>query len=294
MHLRQRRHFNRVVGDEGRLNECALAELSKQLIDEFSLAHGVVHLHAFRLAERANLLLALAVAVETCLFLNGFQDGQTAIRSLERHDVAVDFAFRLAVDGDTDGLQEFLCERHHPVVVLILHVEFHAGKLRVVVAVHALVAEVLADFVNTLETAYDQTFQIQLSGDSHIHILIQRVEMRDERTRRRAACNHLKRRRFHFGVAGLVEHFAHRANHRCTLQECFLHALVHHQIDIALAIAQFGVVEFVVGHAVLVFHDGQRLERLREQRQFLGVNRDFARLRAEHETFHANEVADVH
>ena len=75
-----------------------------------------------------------------------------------------------------------LSERHHPVVVLILYIELHTGELRVVVAVHTLVAEVLANLIHTLETTYDEALQIQLGGDTHVHILIERIEVGDEWT----------------------------------------------------------------------------------------------------------------
>ena len=60
-----------------------------------------------------------------------------------------------------------------------------------------------------------------------------------------------------------------------------------------MTVAQLRVVELVVSHAVLVFHYGQRLKALREQRQLLCVHADLARLRAEHEALYAYEVANV-
>ena len=57
------------------------------------------------------------------------------------------------------------------------------------VAVHALVAEVLADFVYTLKTAYDQSLQIKLGSDTHVHILVESVEVGDERAGRSTACD---------------------------------------------------------------------------------------------------------
>ena len=161
------------------------------------------------------------------------------------------------------------------------------------VAVHALVAEVLANLVDTLEAAHDEALEIELGGDAHVHVLVERIEMGDERTGTGTTGNRLQRGGLHLGVAGLVEHAAHGAYHRGTLQEGLLHTLVHHEVDIALAVAQFGVVELVVGHSVLVFYDGQGLEALRQQREALGMHADLARLGAEHESFDANEVANI-
>ena len=161
------------------------------------------------------------------------------------------------------------------------------------VAVHALVAEVLAYLVDTLETAYDETLQVELSGDTHVHVLIQGIEVGDERTGRGTAGNHLKGGGLYFGVTSIIQHFAERPDDGCTLQEGILHALVHHEVDIALTVAQLRVIELVVGHAVLILHDGQGLQALAQQSQFLGVDTDFSRLGAEHLTLDTNKVADV-
>ena len=160
MHFGKRRHLHRIVGDECRLNECALAELAKNLIDELALAHCFVNLHTFRQAELADFVFRLAVAVEAGLLFDGVQNRQAAVRSLERHNVVADFALAAAVDGDTYLLEHLLGETHHPVVILVLNVKFHAGEFGVVVAVHTLVAEVLANLVNTFKTAHNQAFKV--------------------------------------------------------------------------------------------------------------------------------------
>ena len=110
MHLGEWRHLHRVVGDKGRLDEGSLAELSEELVDEFTFAHGLVYVHAFLLAEVAYFLLGLSVAVEAGFLLDGVEDRQTAVRCLEAYDVAVDLALWLAVDSDTDGFEQLLSE----------------------------------------------------------------------------------------------------------------------------------------------------------------------------------------
>ena len=160
MHLRQWRHLYGVVGDECGLDERAFAELSEELVDEFSLSHCLVDVHSLFFAEGAYLLLGLSVAVESCLFLYGIEDWQSAVGGFEGYDVAVDFSLRLSVHGYADGLKQVLGERHHPVVVFILHVELHACELGVVVSVHSLVAEVLSYLVHTFESTHDESFQI--------------------------------------------------------------------------------------------------------------------------------------
>ena len=157
MHFGQRGHLDGIVDDKGGLNERTLAEFAEDFVYQFALAHGVIDLEVELLAHLADFLLGLAFQVVTCLFLNGLEDGQTAVRRLEADDLPVDFGLGLAVDGDTDCLEQLFGERHHPVIVLVLHVQLHAGELGIVVAVHALVAEILADFIHTLKTADNQS-----------------------------------------------------------------------------------------------------------------------------------------
>ena len=99
--------------------------------------------------------------------------------------------------------------------------------------------------------------------------------------------------RLHLGIAVAVENVAEGAGDDGALLERFLHAFVDHQVNITLTVAQLGIIELVVGHAVLVFHDGQGLQRLREQRDFLRMDGNLAHLRTEHEATDANEVTDI-
>ena len=173
VHFGQRAHFHRIVGDESRLYECAFTEFAEDFVYQLAFAHGVVNLHFQFAAHLTDFFLALAVEVVTGLFLDGVQDGQTAVRSLEADGLSVDGGFCAAVYCDTDAFEEFLGESHHPVVVLILYVQLYAGEFRVVVFVHTLVAEVLSDFVYTLKTAYDESLQVQLGGDTQVEIHVQ-------------------------------------------------------------------------------------------------------------------------
>ena len=71
-----------------------------------------------------------------------------------------------------------------------------------------------------------------------------------------------------------------------TVDEGLAHVLVHHQIHVALPVAQIGI-----GQAVILLRQG--LERLREQGNRAGTHRDFAALGAEHRALHADDVANV-
>ena len=160
--------------------------------------------------------------------------------------------------------------------------------------VHTLVAEVLADFIHALEATNDKSLQIQLCSDAHVHVDVQRIEVRDEGTSRSTARNALQCRGLHLGIASLVQYVAHGAQYGGTLQESFLHAVVYNQIDITLAIAQFGVVERVKYITLCIcLYDGQRFQALAQYGHFRHMHTDFACLCAEDIALHTNKVAQV-
>ena len=173
MHLGQRTHFNRIVSDESRLNESAFAEFTEYFIYQLAFTHGVVNFHFQFFADLADFFFTLAIEVVTCFFLDSVQDGQAAVWCLEADGLTVDGSFFAAVHGNADTFQQFLGETHHPVVILILYVQFQTGEFRVMILVHTFVAEVLSDFIYTLEATYNQTFQVKLGSDTQIQIHIQ-------------------------------------------------------------------------------------------------------------------------
>ena len=124
MHLRERRHLHRIVDDEGRLNEGTLAILAEDLVDELTLAGSLVHgLNLeFVQGDVANFLLAQSVEVVACLLLDGVEDRYTLEGSLVADGLALVFHLVCSIDGNADGLEQFLGELHHPVVVLIGHI----------------------------------------------------------------------------------------------------------------------------------------------------------------------------
>lgn len=174
-----------------------------------------------------------------------------------------------------------------------MNVEFHAGEFRIVRTVHTFVAEVLADFVHTFETAYDEAFQIELCCNTQIQVDIERVVVGDERTGTCSSGDRLQDGSLDFGITGFVEHGTHGRYYFGAFQECFLHTVVHDEVDIALAITQFGVFERVVGYSIFIFYDRQRLEAFGQYSQLFGMYADFAHLGTEYEAFDADKVAQV-
>ena len=161
------------------------------------------------------------------------------------------------------------------------------------VAVHTLVAEVLSDFIHALKAAHDETLQVQLGGDAQVEVHVQRIVVGDEGAGTGTAGNTLQNGSFDFGIACLVQHLAHGFHHERALLEGFLDIGIDDKVHVALAIAQFGVIKAVVGHAILLLDHRQGFQALGQNGDFLGQDGDFARLGAKHRTLDTNKVAQV-
>ena len=293
MTLAQRRHLARVVRDEGGLDQLLLAVLPEDGVDQLALAEGLVDLDVQLLARFAQLLLRAARDVVAGLFADGVGHRQTAERGLERDRLAVDRQLRRAVHGHGHPFEHLLGELHHPEVVLVGHVNLHARELGVVRAVHALVAEVLAELVDAVESADDQFLEVKFRGDAQVEVDVERVVVGDERTRRCAAGDGLEDRGLDLDVAPFVEELAHRGHDPGAADEGLLHLRVDDQVQIPLAVAHLRVGEGIERLAVLLLDDGQRADRLRQHGELTAVHRQFAGVGMEGESLHADEVADV-
>ncbi len=105
----------------------------------------------------------------------------------------------------------------------------------------ALVAEVAIDFVHAIESAHRQPLQIKLGRDAQKQIHVERVVMRDEGPRHGAAGDGLHHRRFDFDESLRIHEAPQRLHQLAALEKNFAHLGIHHQIDVALAVAQLDV-----------------------------------------------------
>ena len=160
------------------------------------------------------------------------------------------------------------------------------GELGIPAPSQAFVAEVAVDLVDAVEAADDQALQIKLGRDAQVEIHVERVVMGDERPRDGAAGDGLHHRRFDFDEAVRVEGAAHRLHQLRALQKDFAHLGIHHQVDIALAVAQFDV-----GEPVPLLGQGQQV--FAEEGDLLDVDAEFAGAGAEQISADADVVAEV-
>ena len=175
---------------------------------------------------------------------------------------------------------------HHAVVIGVCLVQLDGGELRVVLGVHALVAENTADLIYLLKAAHDQALEVQLGRNAHVHIDVERIVVRDERARRRAARDGVETRGLDLHKAAAIHKLTDLAHDCRALFKGVAHLGVDDQVNIALAVAHIGVLE-----AMPLF--GQRREVFGEQRQLMHRNRDLTLLGAEHLALHADNITDV-
>ena len=175
---------------------------------------------------------------------------------------------------------------HHAVIVGICLINLNGGELRIVSGVHAFVAEDTTDLIDTLHAADNQSLQMQLGRNAHVHVDVQRVVMRDKRTRSSTARNRVQTRCLYFHKALAVTEVADFANDLRAILKGAAHFRIDNQIHVTAAIANIGVLQ-----TVPLFR--QRAQGLRQQLELVHANGNFALLGAEYFALDADDIANV-
>ena len=131
-----------------------------------------------------------------------------------------------------------------------------------------------------------QALEVELGGDAQVEVAVQRVVVRGERPRHRAAVERLQDRRLDLDEALAVEVGAHRGDDVRPRDEQRARLLGGHEVELAVAKARLDVlqaVELVRRRAQAL---GQQLEALHAQRQLPAA-------RAEGHAVDADDVAEV-
>ena len=194
-------------------------------------------------------------------------------------------------DGGAGGFaggraEKVFRELHLVAVRPVRAVELHHRELGVVTDGDAFVAEVAVDFEDALEAAHDEALQIEFRRDAQVHVHVERIVVRDERLGVGAARNRVEHRRLDLEEAVREHEAADRGDGLGADEEAVAGVLVHDEVDVALAVAHFGVDETLV----LV---GQRTDVLRHEAKLMGTDGEFAGLRAEERALDGDDVAEV-
>ncbi len=276
-----------MVHNEGRLDQMLLNELLEEEVQDVALLMTLLELNVLLLSDGACLFQSVdLVEIHAGVLLYRVHHGDACERLSEIHLNAVICNGR--------GPKYFLCQVtvqvlgqiHHAVIISVSLVELHQSEFRIMTGVDALVTEYTADLVNALQTADDQALQVQLKGDTKLHILIQRIEMRFKGSGSRTAGVLYQHGGLYLHEAQTVQIAANSADDLRTLQESVLNLRVHDQVHITLTIPHIGVRKSVE----LLRQD---LQALREQGQCLHMNGGFACLRDKYIAGHTDDIADV-
>ena len=275
-------------GDEGGLDEHPLDLLVEALIQ--GVAPGglhAVHVDAHGLGGGHGLrIVGDGHEVHAQVFLDRLGHGHPTPAGCQ-----VDL---LPLPGDLIGAQdllggggeEVLKQIHHVVEVGVGLIQLHGGELRVVLGVHALVAEDAADLIHPLQAADDEPLQMQLGGDAHVHVDVQRVVVGDEGAGGGTAGDGVQHGGLHLHVAPAIQEGPQVAHELAADLKVLADLRVHDEVHIAPAIAQLLVLQ-----AVELLRQG--VQGLGQQGHVLAAHAHLAPLGAEDLALHADDVADV-
>ena len=127
---------------------------------------------------------------------------------------------------------------------------------------------------------------MQLGRDPQVEIDVERVVMRDEGPCRGAPRDRVQHRRLDLEIAALDEMVAHRRDDPAAPAKRLAALLIHDQVEITLPVAQLDIRE------TMVFL-GERTQRLGQNCDRCGVDGELTARCAPHESFHADQIADV-
>ena len=131
-----------------------------------------------------------------------------------------------------------------------------------------------------------QPLQIQLGGDPQEQLHVERIVVRLERPRQRAAGNRLHHRRLDFEIPARRHERADRGDHAASRLEDPARIRIDDEVEIALPIADLDV-----GQAVPLLR--QRQQALGEEVQPRRPDRELVGFRPEQAAFDADPVAEV-
>ena len=90
------------------------------------------------------------------MLVDGIEHRDSAVGSLEVNLTLSDLDLCGTKYAEAYILEQLLREAHHPVVVLVGDIDLHGRELGVVRTVHALVAEVTAELIGSLEATHNE------------------------------------------------------------------------------------------------------------------------------------------
>ena len=224
--------------------------------------------------------------INTYIFFDSFRHGHSLPARCKIDLFPLPFDFIGSKDLFCRTGEDVLKDIHHGIHITICFIKLYRGKLRIMFRIHSLVAEDTSDFVDSFNSAYDQSFQVKLCRNTKIHIHIQRIVMCNERTCSSTTGYEVQYRSFHFHISSAIQistQIADKLGPNLEISTAFIR---HNEINIALTIF-----EFHIGHSMEFLR--QRSQRFTEKNYFRYMYRNLLGFRFKYITSHADDIADI-
>ncbi len=148
------------------------------------------------------------------------------------------------------------------------------------------IPEIAVDLVDAFDASHYQALQIQFRRDPQIQIDVERVVMRDKRTRHRAAIERLHHRSLYFEKSSFIQLPPQRPYDVRSCNEDFANFRICDQVEIALPVTRLDIFE-----TMPFFRKPQH--DLRKKEQLLGMHRKLAGLGTKQVPCDSDDVANI-
>mmetsp|Transcript_59178 Transcript_59178/g.157505 ORF Transcript_59178/g.157505 Transcript_59178/m.157505 type:complete len:233 (-) Transcript_59178:427-1125(-) len=172
---------------------------------------------------------------------------------------------------------------HKVVVVGVRHVKLAGRELWIVRHVNTLVPEVSANLIDAIEATNHQGLEIQFWCHPHEKIQTEIVVVGHKRLSRGAARNHVHHGRLHLHEATRIEIVSNEGDNLGSDDEGVSHILVHHKVQVPLAIADLWILQGTRQH----------VQTGREELHFTRKHRKLAALRLANVATETNAITTV-
>mmetsp|Transcript_15884 Transcript_15884/g.31125 ORF Transcript_15884/g.31125 Transcript_15884/m.31125 type:complete len:266 (+) Transcript_15884:2233-3030(+) len=251
----QRTHNCRVVNDEARIGDLVFNKFTHKLVKKTSHSAGLRAQH-FMLLAKVRKKFVCFVRIEVLWNL----DVQSLFQPFDHTDafegggevninqLAIDGILQMvgSMDAHYHARDHFFGDFEQVVVIFVGPVKLTGREFGIVSHINAFVAELTADFVDSVQASHNKLLQIELRRNAHVHVQIQVIVKSLERFGSGTTSDHVHHRRLHFEEAASVKKPSNVIDNFAPNVEIVPHVLVEHQIEVTLAVACFFVSEPVV------------------------------------------------
>ena len=120
-------------------------------------------------------------------------------------------------------------------------------------SVHSFISKVFREFINTVKSTNNQSFQVQFIRNSQIQRNVQSIVVRNKRSCRSATRNSLQNWSFNLHITSVVKEVSHGRKKLRSFHKNFFHIWVNHQVHITHSVTQFGVIKSIVYFSFFIY-----------------------------------------